>query len=237
MKNKFPTGIPKHYAYEEVAGLFLASALNFAVEFVLDIGAARIFGEKLLLIESPEILEDVTGRSFEELDKIVNDLPHVDEVSAAWQAALEESRSVRATVKRSDQGSSVDAAGHFVMLAAFVELSLNAFLETMVERGEIDTELWVAIEKWDILQKAVFAFGTEIKSGAIKLAGLRRLQRLRNKFVHFKSGHYGSHEVSVVELLSIWSDVEKLLNATERLLPPSGFIDTTTYFISQFVAE
>lgn len=237
MKNKFPEGIPKHLAYEEVGGLFLASALNFAVEFVLDIGAGKIFDKKLQLIEPPDIGDDLIGKSFEELEEMANDIPQADEVSVAWQASLEDSRRLREPVTRSDHGSSVDAAGHFVMLAAYVELSMNAYLETMIERGEIDIELWDAIEKWEILQKAVFAFGAEIKSSTITISGLKRLQRLRNNFVHFKSGHYGTHEVSVAELLNIWSDVEKLLKATERLLPPSGFSEAITYFSSQFVSE
>jgi hypothetical protein len=239
MKQKFPIGIPKHYAYEDVASLYLASALNFAVEAVLDICAAQLFAEILNNIEPPdEILSILLQEETISVDKILAMLdgsPNIEEAAEAWSESLSESRETPSLVMKSEILYSVDIAGHFVMLAVFIELILNATLETMVEQSELDSELWKGIERWDIVQKAIFAFRDEFKSGGIKIEGLKRLQSLRNKFVHYKSGHYGSHELTIGELFVIWNQVSDLLALTKKYLPDSGFDDAVNHLKSKFV--
>lgn len=238
---KFPTDIPKYYAYEQVAGLYLTSALNFAVEAILDNVAAEKFGEKLRRIEPPdEILSFIQEKEFITVDTILAMLegsPQIEEAGNAWAESLAESRQDPKPIGKSEILYSVDLAGHLVMLGAFMELTLNAALETQVDRCELDIELWKAIERWDIVQKTLFLFNAEVKNNLVHIDGMRRLQSLRNKFVHFKSLNYGAHELTVAELLTIWSQLSEILGLTKRYLPDSGFDEAIAHLKSQFISE
>jgi len=189
------------FEFYEIRDFFLMESFRYAHE-----AAQHAMAGQLLPVLMKANLPENWEAKFNQEKYEVEEDEVTDTIGNLWSYAMHLSSLQPRSLKPSTELISQDLVGHVIFLAAYIEATLNYDLHALGNQ-DIGKGIFDALDRTEIIPKALFIFHDKFVRKEITIDGLKTLTQLRNKAIHFRAANYGKITIKLSDLLQMWKSV------------------------------